>query len=401
MSSLKAIKISEHVYWVGAVDWGVRNFHGYTTSRGTTYNAFLIMADKITLIDTVKVGFTTEMLARIASLVDPAKIDYIVSNHAEPDHSGSLVEVVKTVCPEKVFASRMGIKALKRHYPTLGDSLVAVEDGEELSLGNLRLQFWETRMLHWPDSMFAYLVEEKMLFSQDAFGMHLASSERFDDELPWDLLLKQAQDYYANIITLYSPFVAKLFERLKANPLDLAMVAPDHGPIWRNMENFNRLLSWYLTWSSRKLEKKAVIIYDTMWHSTEEMAKYVEDGLRSGGVKVVTLPLYASNRSEVASEMIDASALLVGGPTLNNNIYPSLADVLTYLRGLRFKTPFGGAFGSYGWSGEGVAQIKAYLSEMGTEIVGEVKTQYVADPESLEKCHRLGLSVAAKINECF
>ncbi|MCP4136484.1 MAG: FprA family A-type flavoprotein [bacterium] len=394
---MKAVKITDTVYWVGAVDWGVRNFHGYTTDRGTTYNAYLVMADKITLVDFVKKGFEGELLSRISSVVDPKKIDYIISNHSEPDHSGTLPEIVKEVSPEKIFASPMGVKALKAHF---GDyDITPVKDGEEISLGNRTVKFMETRMLHWPDSMFSYIVEEKFLFSQDAFGMHLASSERFDDELPWELLRKQTEDYYANIITLYSPHVARLLEKVSASGMEFKYVAPDHGPVWRNMESFGKILSLYKEWSSRKFSQKVVLIYDTMWKSTELMARYIEDGVKEAGVKIEVMPLYACERSTVASQMLDAAAVIVGAPTLNNNIYPSIADVLTYVRGLKFKTPFGAAFGSYGWSGEGNKQIKEYLNSMDVEILGEVKGKYVPDDAVREACMELGKTVAGKVKE--
>jgi len=399
MQNLKAVKISETVYWVGAIDWGVRNFHGYTTSRGTTYNAFLIVADKITLVDTVKHGFFSEMAARIASVIDPSKIDYIVSNHAEPDHSGELAAAINLFKPEKVFASAMGVKALKDHYREISQEIIPVKDGESITLGNRTLKFMETRMLHWPDSMFTYLVEEELLFSQDAFGMHLASSERFDDELDWPLLSRQARDYYANIITLYSPHVVKLIEKIAASGLSFKVVAPDHGPIWRDMENFSKIVSLYKEWATRKLRRKAVIIYDTMWHSTEAMARYVEDGIKSTGVKVETMPLYACSRSDVADEMIDAAAIVVGAPTLNNNIYPSVADVLTYIRGLKFMTPYAAAFGSYGWSGESLKQIREYLDSMSTEVLGEVKSKYVPDEAVQKACFELGETIGNKIKE--
>ena len=397
--TLSAIPIAPDIYWVGAIDWAVRNFHGYTTHRGTTYNAYLIIDKKITLVDTVKKGFEHELLERIASVIDPSKIDYIISDHSEPDHSGTLREVVAAVKPEKVFASVVGQKTLARHFGDIGIPVTAVKDGEKLSLGKRTVAFMETRMLHWPDSMFSYLVEDRILFSQDAFGMHLATAERFDDELPWDLLERMSSDYYANIITLYSPQVAKLLEKVAAAGLSFTMVAPDHGPIWRDMTRFGKMVENYGKWSSRKLARKAVVLYDTIWHATEEMARYIADGIVAGGVKVEVMPLSSSSRSDVASAMIDAAAIVAGSPTLNNNLYPSLADALTYLRGLKFGTPVGAVFGSYGWSGEGTAQLKEYLASMNCTVIGEVKTQYAPDAGTLTACRDLGMQVAAKVKE--
>ncbi|GJQ57344.1 MAG: MBL fold metallo-hydrolase [Candidatus Scalindua sp.] len=397
--NLNAIQIADKVYWVGTIDWGIRNIHGYTTDRGTTYNAYLVMGDKITLFDTVKKEFKDEFLSRISSIVNPEKIDYIISNHSEPDHSEVLPEIIKAVKPEKVFASVMGKKALNAHYHDLSMEITAVKDGEELSLGSKTVKFMETRMLHWPDSMFSYLVEDKVLLTQDAFGMHLASSERFGEELPWGVLETHVSGYYANIITPYSSHVAKLFEKIDTSGLEIQIVAPDHGPVWRNMDNFRKVLSLYKKWSARRLDEKVVIIYDTMWESTEIMAKHIEDGARSSGVTVEMMPLYSFERSMVALEMLDASAVIVGAPTLNNNIFPSLADVLTYIKGLRFKTPYGAVFGSYGWSGEGNKLLREYLEAMGVEIVDEIKSKYVPDDKVKEECFVLGQAVANKVKE--
>lgn len=396
MSNLNAIKISESVYWVGAIDWNIRYFHGYATLKGTTYNAYLVMADKITLIDGVKKGFECELLERVASVVDPQKIEYIVSNHAEPDHSGGIAKIAEIVKPEKIFASKGGVRALVAYYPEL--KVEAVADGGELSLGNRTLKFMETKMLHWPDSMFSYLAEEEVLFSQDAFGMHLATSERFDDELPWSLLEEMSTGYYANIITLYSPFVQNLLKKVAASGLTFKVVAPDHGPVWRNMDNFVKMLGFYDKWSARRTDKKAVIVYDSMWHSTEKMARYIEDGLASQGIKVKSLFMQSSDRSEVAAELLDASALIVGSPTINNELFPSVADVMCYLKGLKFKTPFTAAFGSYGWSGESIKYLSQMLTDMGGELVGSVKALYLPTEEVKKQCFELGREIGEKIN---
>ena len=393
---LKAVKITDSVYWVGAIDWNVRNFHGYNTSKGTTYNAFLILADKITLIDTVKKGFEEELLSRISSVIDPEKIDYIISNHAEPDHSGVMSEIIKIANPEKIFASKMGVKALKEHY-SFDERLEAVKDGATLDLGGKTVTFMETRMLHWPDSMFTYLNEDKILFSQDAFGMHLASVERFDDQFPWELLESQSGSYFANILALYAPHITRLLKKVIESGMEFNLVCPDHGPLWRDQSNFSKLLALYQKWAERKVSQKAVIVYDTMWKSTEKMARFVEDGLRAGGVQVKTMSLSSCGRSEIADEMLDAAAVIVGSPTLNNNIFPTVADVMTYLKGLKFKTPYSAVFGSYGWSGESFKQTREYLESMESEIVGEVKTKYVPDGEARKACFELGLAVAEKV----
>jgi flavorubredoxin len=395
--SFKAVKVSDRVYWVGAIDWSVRDFHGYLTSRGTTYNAYLVLADKIALVDTVRAGFRDEMLARIASVVDPRQIDYIISDHAEPDHSGCLGDAIRTIQPEKTFASAMGAAALDEHFG-LNGAITPVKDGESLDLGGAKLTFHETRMCHWPDSMVAYLHEEAMLFSQDAFGMHLASHERFDDQLDPHLLEAEGAKYYANILLPLSTFVQKALAKLGGLGCPFRIIAPDHGPIWR--EKPQAVVASYARWAEQKRTNKAVVVYDTMWKSTDLMARAVGEGLGAGGAQVKLMPLSGNHRSDVATEVLDAGALVVGSPTLNNTVFPTVADVLSYLKGLRPKGLIGAAFGSYGWSGEATKDIKEALMEMKVELVAEpVRVKYVPDSAELRQCHDLGLLVASKLKE--
>ncbi len=393
----QAVKVTDNVYWVGAIDWAVRDFHGYSTGRGTTYNAYLILADKVTLVDTVKAPFKDELLARIASVVEPGKIDYIISNHAEMDHSGCLPEVIKTVRPEKVFASAMGAKALGEHFH-MNEPVTPVKDGENLSLGNLNVTFVETRMCHWPDSMVTYLHEDELLFSQDAFGMHLASSERFADEIDEAVLETEAAKYYANILLPLSSFVAKTLDKAGGLGVPFSIIAPDHGPIWRKEPE--KIIESYARWAVQKRTNKAVVVYDTMWGSTAMMARAIGEGLVAGGAVVKLMPMGSAHRSDVATEMLDAGALLVGSPTMNNALFPTMADVLTYLKGLRPKGLIGTAFGSFGWSGEAVKHILVYLKDMEVELVGEpVKAKYVPDAAAMLSCRRLGEELAERIRK--
>jgi flavorubredoxin len=395
--SFEAVKVTDHVYWVGAIDWAGRDFHGYSTDRGTTYNAYLILADKITLIDTVKAPFKDELLSRIASVIDPGRIDYVISNHSEMDHSGCLEQVLEAVRPERVFASAIGVKTLSDHFH-VDREIVALKDGESLSLGDFNLTFLETRMLHWPDSMFTYLSEEKLLFSQDAFGMHLASSHRFADEIEDAVLAWEAKKYYANILLPFSPLVTKLLERVAKLGLAFDTVAPDHGPIWR--KDLGRILGWYSSWALQKRRNKAVVTYDTMWQSTARMAKAIGEGLSAGGTETRLLPLRMSHRSDIVSEVLEAGALLVGSPTLNNSIFPTVADLLTYLKGLKPKNLIGAAFGSYGWSGEAVKQLNETLASMGVSLVDDgLRVKYVPDSAAIGDCFSLGLRMSEKLKE--
>ena len=390
-----AVRVTDRVHWVGAVDWSLRDFHGYSTSRGSTYNAYLVLAEKVTLIDAVKAPFQDELLARIASVIDPERIDYIVSNHAEMDHSGSLPGVAARVKPQRVFASKMGCKALEAHFHD-GIEIAEVADGEQLDLGDCKLSFFETKMCHWPDSMVSYLHEDELLFSQDAFGMHLASSERFDDELPEWLLGQEAAKYYANILLPLSSFVAKALAKLTASGLSFRIIAPDHGPVWR--KDVAGIVDSYARWARQERAATAVVVYDTMWQSTAKMARAIADGAAAGGARVKVLPLSGAHRSDVATEILDAGALLVGSPTINNQLFPTVADVLCYLKGLKPAGLIGAAFGSFGWGGEAVKLLAAALDEMGVEQVAEpLKVQYVPDAAAIEQCRRLGLTVAEKL----
>ncbi len=395
----KAQRIADGIYWVGAIDWAVRDFHGYQTRRGTTYNAYLILGDKVTLVDTVKAPFRDEMLSRIADIIDPAKIDIIISNHAEMDHSGCLPDLIRIANPEAVYASPKGIEALKAHFGDL--PLTPATEGMEITLssggeaGPLTARFLQTPFLHWPDSMFTYIPERKALFCQDAFGMHLASAERFAEELPDWMLHEEASRYFANILLPFSAFIGRLFEKIEKAGIEIDLALPDHGPIWE--AKLPMILDWYRRWAAMEPTRKAVVAYDSMWESTEHMARAVAEGLIAAGASVRVMPLSGSHRSDLAAELLDAGALLVGSPTLNNQVYPTVADALCYLKGLKRKNLVGAAFGSHGWSGEGVKQIEANLAEMGVELLGSLKTQFVPGDDILDQCRTLGEQVGERI----
>jgi flavorubredoxin len=388
--SFKAVRVTDHVWWVGALDWNLREFHGYTTERGTTYNAFLVVGDAITLIDAVKAPFKDEMLARVASVCDPDDVRYIVSNHSEMDHSGCLPALVDQLKPEKVFASVNGVKALEAHFGAV-DHLEAVKDGQELGLGGLHFSFYETRMLHWPDSMVTLLAEDKLLFSQDAFGMHLASGERFADEIDASILEQEARKYFANILMPFAGLVPRTIQRLGG--LDFKIIAPDHGPIWR--EEPAHIVGRYAAWAAQRPTTKAVIVYDTMWGSTDMMAHALAEGVISGGAEAKLMPLREHSRSAVATEVLEAGALAIGSPTLNNQVFPTVADVMTYLLGLGPKNLIGVAFGSYGWSGNAVSLLNGQLDAMGIERIHDgLSVQYVPNRAALDDCRRLGVQLA-------
>ncbi|MFC2097080.1 FprA family A-type flavoprotein [Bacteroidota bacterium] len=377
---MKAKKIKDNIYWVGAIDWNVRNFHGYLTQKGTTYNAYLIIDEKITLIDTVKLGFKDEMLSRISDIVDPSKIDYIVSNHVEMDHSGSLPEIKEIAPNAKIITSPSGAKGLKLHYFHDWDYQV-VNSGDSINIGKLNLQFLLTPMVHWPDNMLTYVPEEKLVFSNDSLGQHLASSERFDDEYPSDIIFEEAKKYYANIVLPYGKQVEK--ELKEVSKLDIEMIAPSHGLIWRS--NIARIVSEYQKWCLNKTKKRAVIIYDTMWGSTEKMAAIIKEVFEEKGIYTQMRNLQKSHISDIMTELIDCEYICVGSPTLNSTMMPSVASFLTYMSGLAPSGRKAITFGSYGWGGKTLDEMNNYFKKSGFEILLSKKIKYIPSKENLEE----------------
>jgi len=393
---MKPIEIAKGIYDVGVTDWNIRDFHGYSTHLGTTYNAFLILDEKITLIDTVKKEFADHLLDNISQIADPKKIAYIVSNHTEMDHSGGLPRVMHRIGEDKpLFCSKMGQKNLSRHYSQKWNYR-AVENGEELSIGTRTLKFLETRMLHWPDSMFTYLKEEKILFSSDAFGQHYAGPEKNDDSIG-EAIMPHAKKYFANILMLYSPLILKLIENVTKLGLEFNMICPDHGILWR--KDPAKIIAAYIRWSNQKPEKKAVIVYDSMWHSTEKMAESIASGLCEEGIQVRPMKLREWHRSDIMTEVLDAKAVIVGSPTLNNGLYPTVSDFLTYMKGLKPLNKIGAAFGSYGWSGESAQLLQNELEAMKFDIAAPLlKIQYVPDKAGLDQCLEFGRTIGKAIN---
>ncbi|MFA6221902.1 MAG: flavodoxin domain-containing protein [Desulfomonilaceae bacterium] len=392
------VEIKNGVHWVGAVDWDIKDFHGYSTYKGTTYNSYLIPDDKITLFDTVKKPFKNDLLHNIYKVIEPSKIDYLVINHVEPDHSGSIPEMVEIIKPEKIFCSARGKKALLDHYHREDWPYEVVSSGQEVSIGKRTISFLETRMLHWPDSMFSYIKEDALLISSDAFGQHWATTERFNDEVDSPELMKHALKYFANILLPYAGLVQKLLADVQKMNLKIDMIAPDHGLIWR--QNPLQIVEAYSKWSKQESRRKALLVYDTMWHSTEMMAKAIADGLIESGISVRIMNLACEHRSEIITELMDSKAVIVGSSTLNNGMLPRMADMLCYMKGLKPMNKFAASFGSYGWSGEAVKQIGKSLEEMKMKVFGPgISLQFVPDHEGLKKCVDLGREIGGAIKE--
>ncbi|MFA5878639.1 MAG: FprA family A-type flavoprotein [Candidatus Margulisiibacteriota bacterium] len=377
---MQAIKIKKNIYWVGAIDWQIRNFHGYSTPEGTTYNAYLIIDKKITLIDTVKKEFAPEMLARIASVINPEKIDYIISNHVEMDHSGSLPMILEKTPNALIYTSDpAGHKGLLKHFQKEW-AFKAVKSNETLNTGEYNFKFIQTPMIHWPDNMVCYLEEEQILFSNDSFGQHLASSERFSAELPLPIILENAKKYYANIVMPYGEQVQRALSLLQN--LTIQLIAPSHGLIW-NHENIPQLLKAYDTWSKNETEKKALIIYDTMWGSTEKIAYLIQEVFEAKGIKTELLNLRVNHISDIMTKVLTAKYLCVGSSTLNLQFLPTVGGFLTYLRGLFPKNRIGLAFGSYGWRASSIEQIEAELTKIEAKLLPNIKVNYIPDDSTL------------------
>lgn len=366
MNNCKAIEIAKNIYWVGVVDWSMRNFHGYETSRGTTYNAYLILDEKVTLIDTAKINFAEELITRISSVIEPSKIDVIVSSHVEPDHSGALKEIAALAPNAEIITTNPnGLKGLTARYGNL--NYKAVKAGDSISIGARTLQFVPTPMLHWPDSMVTYCPEEKILFSNDAFGEHLATSMRFDDENDLEIILAEAKKYYANILM---PFGKQAQTALKAlGDLELKLIATGHGVIWR--KNIAKIIDCYKYWSGDELENRAVVVFDSMWHSTEIMAQTITEAFAKRGIPAAYYDVKANPMSDIVTDIFKSKYLAVGSPTINNQMMPTIAKILCYIKGLRPLKHKGFAFGSYGWGGQSIGLVEEDLKAAGIEIILE------------------------------
>ncbi len=390
---MNIVELKPDIYWVGAIDWDLRNFHGYLTQRGTTYNAFLIMDEKIVLVDTVKAHKFEEMVARIRRIVDPAKIDYIISNHVEMDHSGSIAKLLELAPNAKVLTSTRGQKGLARHYKGAFDTEV-VESGSTLNIGKRNLTFVHIPMVHWPDSMVTYIPEDKLLLPNDAFGQHIASHERFDDEVGWSILQEEAAKYYANIVMPYGDQVKKAIGALEG--LEIDMIGPSHGAILRG--HIGDMLGEYAKWVDHQTEPRAVIIYDSMWGSTESMAYKLYEGLLEGGVPVVMRNLKTNHISDIMTDVMRSRAIILGSATINNNVMPTVGSMLTYLKGLKPKRRIGFAFGSYGWNPKVLGDMESFMDDLGWDRPMEsVNINFVPDPEELDGMKEKGIELAKHI----
>ncbi len=382
---MKAVAIKNDVYWVGVKDWNLREFHGYDTPNGSTYNSYLIMDDKITLVDGVKSYLTHEQIARIKSLVEFDKIAYIVVNHVEQDHSGSLPELMK-LAPQAVIITNMaGKMALEAHFDTTGWQYQIIKTGDVVNIGKRNLSFLTTPMLHWPDSMMTYVAEDKLLLPNDGFGQHMCCEALFVKDYPNCLVEQAAKSYYANILMPFGSQAEKALNSAGEMGLDIEMIAPSHGLIWSGKEEVTQILTLYDKWARGETKKKAVVVYDTMWGATAKLAETATAEFEDAGIEVQKYCLGLTHISEVMTEVLDAEYVLVGTPTLNNQIFPRVAGFLTYMKGLQPKNKKGLAFGSYGWRAGVVKEVKQIMDDLGWQTVEAFEEKYTPKSDILAK----------------
>jgi anaerobic nitric oxide reductase flavorubredoxin len=399
---MKAVEIKPDIYWVGAVDWAIRDFHGYITPNGTTYNNYLIKDEQVTLVDAVKHDFAATTIANVKSIVDPSRIANLVVNHIEPDHASAIGEIMEVTPRATIFITERGKKGLDRLFDTSGWTFKIVKSGDTLSTGKYTLTFLETPMLHWPDSMVTYIKEAKLLISQDAFGQHIATADRFEDEFvectSTQELDEAVVDYYANILMPFGQLIkAKIAEIVKLG-LEIDMIAPDHGVIWR--KDPGKIIQMYLNMADGKASRCVAIIYDTMWHSTEKMITPIVEGIGAEGLDCKVIKLRSTPMSVAVKEFWKARGCLVGTPTINNVMFPSVAEFLYHLAGLRPKNRIMGAFGSYGWGGGAVKGAYEVFKRMGVETAEPgIEVLYKPSDEDNNKAYEFGRAFANKVIE--
>jgi len=392
-----SFKIKNNVFWVGKIDWELRKFHGdeYSTHRGSTYNSYLIREEKNVLIDTVWMPFSKEFVENLSKEIDLEKIDYIIANHAEIDHSGSLPELMERIPNTPIYCTANGVKSLKGHYHKDWNFKV-VKTGDTLDIGNgKQLIFVEMRMLHWPDSMACYLTGDNILFSNDAFGQHYASEYMYNDLVDQDELFMECIKYYANILTPFSALVDKKIKEVLALNIPIDIIATSHGVIWR--DNPTQIVEKYLAWANDYQENQITILYDTMWDGTKRMAEAITKGIREIDMKV-NVKLYhiaKTDKNDLITEIFKSRIILVGSPTIGGGILSGVAEILEMIKGMRFKNKKAASFGCYGWSGESIKVIKEHLEKSGFSVINDgIRALWNPDDESLEKCVEFGREIA-------
>lgn len=394
-----AKKLTNKVTWVGKVDWELKNFHGheYSTFKGSSYNSYLIRDKKTVLIDTVWQPFDKEFVSRLKQEIDLKEIDYIIANHGEIDHSGALPELLREIPNTPIYCTAKGAQILKGHYHE-DWNFITVKTGDTLDIGESKLVFIEAPMLHWPDSMFTYMTEENILFSNDAFGQHYATESLYNDKVDNAELYAEALKYYANILTPFSGLVKRKIDEILKFGLPVDMICPSHGIIWK--EQPTQIVEQYLKWADDYQENQIAIIYDTMWQATRKMAEGIAEGIRQvdPNITVKIYNLSKEDKNDVITGIFRSKAILVGSSTINNGYLHSVGGLLEMVKGLKFKKKKAAAFGSYGWSGEAVKQLTEGLEKCGLEVIDAGhRALWVPDEEALSKCRAYGREFASHL----
>ena len=394
-------RVTDKVTWVGKIDWELKKFHGdeLSTMEGSSYNSYLIRDKKTVLIDTVWGPYDTEFVNRLKEEIDLKEIDYIVMNHNESDHSGTLPALMREIPDTPIYCTKKGESILRGLYHQ-DWNYVNVKTGDELEIGDSKLIFVEASMLHWPDTMMTYMTGDNILFSNDVFGQHYASEMLYDDMDDISKLLHEAEKYYTNIITPFSTFVTKKLAEVQGMNLKIDLVAPSHGIIWR--ENIGLIMDLYAKWANNYQEDQITLIYDTMWQSTRKMAEAIAEGIQqaSPNTTIKILNAVKNDKNDILVEVFKSKAIIVGSPTINNGFSYAIAGILEMIKGLKFKNKKAASFGSYGWSGEAAKQIKEFLEESKFAIVNDgIRVNWAPDQETIEQLREYGRKFVEEIAE--
>lgn len=391
-----AKEINEYVKWVGKTDWELKKFHGdeYNTINGSSYNSYLIQDEKIVLIDTAWKPFDEEFVENLKKEIDLNKIDYIIANHGEIDHSGSLPRLMQEIPNTPIYCTANGVKSIKGQYHK-DWNFITVKTGDTLNIGKHNLTFIEAPMLHWPDTMFTYMDGENILFSNDAFGQHMASESLFADEVNRAGLYEEALKYYANIVAPFSMMVKNKINEILKLGLPINMICPSHGLIWR--KNPKEIIDQYYKWADNYSENQITILYDTMWNDTRKMAEAIARGIseEDNKINIKIINTAKSDKTENVAEVFKSKAIIVGSPTVNNGYLYSIAGTLELIKGLKLKNKKAASFGSYGWSGEAVKLINEELIKSGFSLINEgLRCMWTPTDENIKECINFGREIA-------
>ena len=394
-------QITKDVFSVGVIDWNMRNFHGNTfiTKNGVTYNSYLINDNEPALIDVVHKGFEDEFIKNILEIISPEKIKHVILNHLEPDHSGAIEYMAKVLQNAKFYGTAKLKEGLLKYYD-LNIEINVVKTGDKINLGNNTLTFVEVPMVHWPDSMITYCPEKKILFSNDAFGQHIATNKTFTDEIKQDILWQEVTKYYANILWPLGPMIEKSINNLLTMNLPIDFVAPSHGLVWRN--NINKVIEKYLSWTKNEVKNKVVVVYETMWGSTQIMAREIVRALTNNNIEVKMFDIAKTDFAEVAYEMLEAKAFVIGSSTHDNEMLAYIAGYMHFLKGMKPKNRIAVSFGSFGWAGGAVKEIATNLSSFGIEVIDQISAKFKPNKEEMEKCYQAGEKLSkALLEHCY